>query len=98
MAGRVRQKLSGNLLPFPGFDPMFEADISEQVSHDHPRLQIADMRERKAIGGIDDLDVVLCGTYRKDVEGLRRSFEQLKDLGFNVLSPTNVDVERKRTV
>src|SRR5215208_2762060 len=95
MAGRVRQKLSSNLLLFPSFEPMLEADISEQVSHDHPELQIADARERKAIGGIDDLDVVLCGSYRKDVAGLRRSFEQLKYRGFNVLSPTNVDVEKE---
>jgi NTP pyrophosphatase (non-canonical NTP hydrolase) len=37
--------------------------------------------------------VVLCGTYRKDPEGLRRTFDELKDLGFSILSPTNVHVE-----
>jgi NTP pyrophosphatase (non-canonical NTP hydrolase) len=37
--------------------------------------------------------VVLCGTYRKDPEGLRRTFDELKDLGFSILSPTNVNIE-----
>jgi NTP pyrophosphatase (non-canonical NTP hydrolase) len=37
--------------------------------------------------------VVLCGTYRKDPEGLRRTFEQLADLGFAILSPSNPFIE-----
>jgi len=37
--------------------------------------------------------VVLCGTYRKDPEGLRRTFERLKDTGFSVLSPSNPFIE-----
>lgn len=37
--------------------------------------------------------VVLCGTYRKDPEALRRTFENLKDSGFQVLSPTNPYIE-----
>jgi NTP pyrophosphatase (non-canonical NTP hydrolase) len=37
--------------------------------------------------------VVLCGTYRKDPEGLRQTFELLKDTGFSVLSPSNPFIE-----
>lgn len=37
--------------------------------------------------------VVLCGTYRKDPEGLRRTFERLTDTGFSVLSPSNPFIE-----
>ncbi|MBE7498988.1 MAG: hypothetical protein HS113_01495 [Verrucomicrobiales bacterium] len=37
--------------------------------------------------------VVLCGTYRKDPAGLRRTFDNLKDLGFSILSPSNTFVE-----
>lgn len=37
--------------------------------------------------------VVLCGTYGKDPEGLRRTFERLKDTGFSVLSPSNPFIE-----
>ncbi len=38
------------------------------------------------------IDVVLCGTFRKDVEGLKKAFEHLKDLGCRVLSPGNIDI------
>lgn len=37
--------------------------------------------------------VVLCGTYRKDPEGLRRTFDHLGDLGFSILSPANASIE-----
>lgn len=37
--------------------------------------------------------VVLCGTYRKDPSGLRRTFELLQDTGFSVLSPSNPFIE-----
>ena len=35
--------------------------------------------------------VVLSGSYRKDFEGLKASYEELKDLGCVVLSPTSVE-------
>ena len=37
--------------------------------------------------------VVLCGTYRKDPDLLRRTFEHLKDSGFSILSPSNPFIE-----
>ena len=37
--------------------------------------------------------VVLCGTYRKDPEALRRTFESLREAGFSVLSPSNAVIE-----
>lgn len=40
--------------------------------------------------------VVLCGTYRKDPKGLLRTFDQLKDSGFAILSPTNVHIESEK--
>lgn len=91
MAGRVRRKVLGNLLPFPGFEAILDSD--SDVNQQHEELQVKHLRP---IGGIDDLDVVLCGTYRKDVEGLRRSFEQLKDLGFNILSPSNLNITQEK--
>jgi len=39
--------------------------------------------------------VVLCGTYRKDPDGLRKTFDQLRDLGFSILSPINAFIERE---
>jgi NTP pyrophosphatase (non-canonical NTP hydrolase) len=58
----------------------------------------ADTSLHKALGdesavGPRGTSVVLCGTYRKDPEGLLRVFGELKDLGFSVLSPSNVHIE-----
>jgi NTP pyrophosphatase (non-canonical NTP hydrolase) len=92
MVGRGRRKTAENVLPFPGFEHMFEPELREGNPSTLPDLLINHpFGPSKPIGGIDDLDVVLCGSFRKDVEGLRRLFEQLKDLGFNVLSPSNVE-------
>lgn len=86
MTGRARHRTSDNLLLFPTFEPEIEPDYSNGAFPS---------QVKRPVGGIDDLDVVLCGTYRKDIEGLRRSFEHLKDLGFNVLSPSNIDIVRE---
>jgi NTP pyrophosphatase (non-canonical NTP hydrolase) len=40
-------------------------------------------------------EVVLSGSYRRDTEGLRRVYEQLRDLGCAVLSPSRVDPSRE---
>lgn len=40
----------------------------------------------------ETLDVVLSGSFRKDIPMLRATFEELQDLGFKVLSPVNVNV------
>jgi NTP pyrophosphatase (non-canonical NTP hydrolase) len=38
---------------------------------------------------------VLSGTFRKDLPGLRQAFEELRDLGCEILSPKRVDVARE---
>ena len=35
---------------------------------------------------------VLSGTFRKDTKGLKQAYEELADSGFDVLSPSNVDI------
>jgi NTP pyrophosphatase (non-canonical NTP hydrolase) len=37
-------------------------------------------------------DVVISGSYRKDFESLRNAFEELRDLGCKILSPSNVSI------
>src|SRR6267142_7135637 len=91
MPTRTQRKVVDNLLLFPMEDDAIEFRVSDTRVSTEPQSRPEVFRSH-AIGGIDELDVVLCGTYRKDVEGLRRSFEQLKDLGFNVLSPSSVDI------
>jgi|ERR1043166_786697 NTP pyrophosphatase (non-canonical NTP hydrolase) len=88
MAGRVKHKTSGNLAVFPGLEHMFEPEETE--------VGTVTIRHPEPVGGIDDLDIVLCGTYRKDIQGLRRAFEELKDLGFNVLSPSNLEIIKEK--
>jgi len=39
----------------------------------------------------DALSVVLCGTYRRDVVGLRRAAQQLSEAGCRLLSPVSLD-------
>jgi NTP pyrophosphatase (non-canonical NTP hydrolase) len=39
---------------------------------------------------------VLSGSFRKDLVGLRREFEELRDLGFRILSPTNTNAVNER--
>lgn len=48
----------------------------------------------KMIGGVDELDVVLCGALRPGVKSALDSYKQLKVAGFNVLSPRKQDVTR----
>jgi hypothetical protein len=40
-------------------------------------------------------DVVLSGSYRRDIEGLRRTYEELRDSGCRVLSPTRIEPSRE---
>jgi NTP pyrophosphatase (non-canonical NTP hydrolase) len=41
-------------------------------------------------------EIVLSGSFRKDLAGLAREFEELRDLGFRILSPTNIRVVSER--
>jgi NTP pyrophosphatase (non-canonical NTP hydrolase) len=45
---------------------------------------------RKSPGA--NCDVVISGTFRKDFESLRRVFEEFRDLGCKILSPSNVSI------
>src|SRR5436190_23460130 len=35
-------------------------------------------------------EIVLSGSFRKDLAGLARDFDELRDLGFRILSPANI--------
>lgn len=59
------------------------------IANDEPGKKVPSPAAVSARG----TSVVLCGTYRKDPEGLRRTFERLQDTGFSVLSPSNPFIE-----
>jgi NTP pyrophosphatase (non-canonical NTP hydrolase) len=41
------------------------------------------------------LEVVLSGTYRKQFETLKRTYEEFRDLGVSILSPSSVSIVRE---
>lgn len=68
------------LFPTPG----------DALQHGSTRLQSLSTEGTKPRRGAN---VVLCGSFRKDPEGLKKIFVELKDLGFSVLSPGNVSTQ-----
>ena len=81
-----------NVIPFP--DP--ETAPGWRPERDHsvlltPPIITATIPDALAAVG-PACEIVLSGTYRKDVENLKRAYEEFKDLGCTILSPTNVSV------
>jgi NTP pyrophosphatase (non-canonical NTP hydrolase) len=72
---------SEDLIVMPGDASVGKSQRSSKA--DRTRLHRPDTHQ---------FDVVLCGTFRKDPEGLKRTFEQLRDLGCRILSPGNVEI------
>ena len=100
---KARRKADGNVLQFPTDEEPFLPHMGNLVPdaistlNQHRKINSPEFgskpeKDKRIIGGVDDLDVVICGTFRRDVEGLRNSFDELRDLGFNVLSPARVDI------
>jgi NTP pyrophosphatase (non-canonical NTP hydrolase) len=81
-----------NVIPFP--DP--ETAVSWRHENGHsvalaqPVMTAAIPDTRIPIA--QACEIVLSGTYRKDVENLKHTYEEFKDLGCTILSPTNVSV------
>jgi NTP pyrophosphatase (non-canonical NTP hydrolase) len=49
-----------------------------------------DIQKSESAGELERCDVVLSGSYRKDFDALKATYEELLDLGCKVLSPSNV--------
>lgn len=82
-----------NLIPFP------DAEASERRRSEHgPRgSSVAEpifsavapqITDAKAIPS----QIVISGSYRKGVEALKRAYEEFKDLGYQILSPSNISI------
>ena len=81
-----------NVIPFP--DPETAAERLAERDHSvalTPPLMTSAVPDTRA-STIPACEIVLSGTYRKDVENLRRAYEEFKDLGCTILSPTNISV------
>jgi len=68
------------LFPMPG--------TTEASSQNPPNERV---HRPAAAASLKNVQVVLSGSYRKDYEGLRRTYEHLKDLNCEVLSPSSVN-------
>jgi NTP pyrophosphatase (non-canonical NTP hydrolase) len=85
-----------NLLVFPGPEPGvdsgIELDRSGVWTPPITTSVVPAIAEREPE---ISCDVVLSGTYRKGFETLRRTYEEFRDLGCKVLSPSNVSIVRE---
>jgi NTP pyrophosphatase (non-canonical NTP hydrolase) len=78
----MKNKSTAQIVLFPGEGHGLE---TRQSARKAPKLA----------GATREAKIVLSGSYRKDVEGLRRTYEAFKDLKCQVLSPTNIRVTRE---
>src|SRR5262249_40695184 len=69
-----------NTLRFP------QAAVEKKPSNVDDRSKMIGSLEAR-LAELGPVDVVLCGTFRKDLEGLTHAFDQLRDLGCRILSP-----------
>jgi len=77
----VKRSTTGQILLFP-------SSSDDSVDGLATSLPAADPKHPR-------VEVVLSGSYRKDPEGLRRAFEELRDTGCEILSPISVDASKE---
>jgi hypothetical protein len=80
----------GRILLFPGVQAVRLTSFSGESSVAPSKHSLADHRPELHSLRHNPIDVVLCGTFRMDTEGLAHAFEQLRDLGCRIRSPGNV--------
>lgn len=79
----------GQLVMFPSSGAVASfGEIEWTPSRERDSPLIASVTKGPSVS--DRVPVVLSGSYRKDFEGLRQTYEELQDIGCDVLSPSNV--------
>lgn len=76
----------GQIVLFPPRGDAPEAAASTVLEDNAPTSILANGRLA------NPLDIVVCGSFHKDLAALSDEFEELRDLGFRILSPTNMKV------
>jgi NTP pyrophosphatase (non-canonical NTP hydrolase) len=81
-----------NVIPFP--DP--ETSVGWRADQDRSAIfappVIAAAIPDDQLVSIPNCEIVLSGSYRKGVDNLKRTYEEFKDLGCTILSPSNVSI------
>ena len=83
---RPKKASAGQLMMFPS--PSREM-IPQVHNQQWPSVETS-ARVAEVLPRLAPVDVVLSGSYRKDFVRLKTTYEELRDLGCNVLSPSNV--------
>jgi NTP pyrophosphatase (non-canonical NTP hydrolase) len=81
----MKKKSTAQIVLFPGDAHDLETGRIASAAHRLPKL----------VEGPRDAQVVLSGSYRKDIEGLKRTYETFKDLRCQVLSPSNIHITKE---
>ena len=93
-----RKDHSGQIVLFPGApgeSNQVRQDIHGGITRYSGAEAAPSLPQTSPISPIEQYQVVLSGSYRKDFQALRAVYEELLDLGCNVLSPSNVIPERE---
>lgn len=83
---------SSQIVLFPTGEPLSVIDITPAGAVSIESTGRLEERPRARANGYE---VVLSGSFRRDIEGLQRIHQELSDLGFNVLSPSEVAPSRE---
>ena len=83
-----------NLLIFPGSGIALNAvpKLEPLTGSPHAAAAVAALAQTPPL---PSLEVVLSGTYRKQFEVLKQAYEEFRDLGCVILSPSNVSIVRE---
>jgi NTP pyrophosphatase (non-canonical NTP hydrolase) len=86
LARRKKSIPTGQILMFPGPDDSQPAE---------PLVDAGRRALTRPVVRDNETSVVVSGSFRRDIEGLKMVVERFRDLGCHVLSPVSVDVQRE---
>ena len=89
---RYKSSPDQNVLIFPGPEPALGSRAGVSAPRDWVGSAIPVLSET---GLRTPCEVVLSGSYRKEFETLRRTYEEFLDLGCTILSPSSVSITRE---
>ena len=79
-----------NLLFFPGVPLVLEAQVTAESPWPARTKFLGASLRQPALTFARNCELVISGSYRKDFEALKRTYEEFRDLGCDVLSPSSV--------
>src|SRR5437667_104086 len=84
---------AGRILLFPGVPVERQGSSSGEPCVAPSKHPSTEQHPELSSLGREPIKVVLCGTFRVDIEGLSQAFGQLKDLGCRILSSAGPEAD-----